>query len=134
MAFFGVALLLAAGCDSTGPGDGRGPGFITATLVSPAGSEGSAVFELTGGTGLGFVSSDGGETFYQHSAGSSRVVVVLDDPGVIRFQVGTGDFGDLPSVQVLQVADGQNQLRPSLTGYQVQVEGKKNSPSGQGGS
>lgn len=128
----GVLALGAGACDATGPGGPKGPGRITATLVSPHGSEASAVFELTGGTDLSFVSSDGGETFYQHSAGLSRVVVVLDDPGVIRFHVETEDVGDLPSVQVIQVADGRNELRSSFSAYGVLVEGAKYS-SGSGG-
>lgn len=130
LALLGALLLGVAGCDSTGPGEEKGPGQITATLVSPHGSEASAVFELTGGTGLSFVSSDDGETFYQHSGGSSRVVVVLYDPGVIRFQVETEDVGNLPSVQVIQVASGDNQLRPSLSGYDVHLEGTKYSARG----
>jgi hypothetical protein len=132
VAFIGIGLLVAIGCDSTGPGGSKGPGWVTATLSSPNGSEASAVFELTGGTDLGFVSADGGETFHQHSVGSSRVVVVLDEPGVIRFRVGTEDVGDLPTVSVLQVGDGQNRLRSSLTGYQVHLEGEKYSSGGGG--
>ena len=125
-------LLTGIGCDSTGPGGPKGPGQITVTLSSPNGSEASAVFEITGGTDLGFVSAEGGETFHQHSLGSSRVVVILDEPGVIEFRVGTEDVGDLPAVQVIQVADGQNQLRSSVLGYEIHLEGQKYTYGGGG--
>ena len=125
-------LLGVSGCDSTGPEGPKGPGRITATLSSPNGSEASAVFEITGGTDLGFVSAEGGETFHEHSLGSSRVVVILDEPGVIQFQIGTEDVGDLPAVQVIQVADGQNELRTSVLGYEVHLEGEKYTAGGGG--
>ncbi len=134
LALLFAGLLVTTACDSTGPEGPKGPGWITATLVSPNGIEASAVFEISGGTDLSHASSDGGETFYQHSGGSSRVVVVLDDPGVIQFQVGTEDVGELPSVRVIQVADGENELRSSLSGYQVQVEGTEYSSSAGGRS
>ena len=121
-----VFLFFVAGaCDSTGPDGPKGPGALTATLVSPNGAEASAVFEFTGGVDLSFVSVVGGEAFYQHSGGSSRVVVVLDDPGEIQFRVGTADVGEIPQVTVIQVADGNNDLRPSVSGYEIRVEGEK---------
>jgi hypothetical protein len=53
---------------------------------------------------------------------------------VIQFHVETEDVGDLPSVRVIQVADGQNELRSSLSAYEVRVEGRKfSSMSGGGG-
>ena len=117
----GLLALTFAGCDSTGP-DGPGPGPLEATLISPSGGgEASAVFELTGGVGLGSVSMVGGEVFYQHFGGSTRIVAVRDDPGVIRFQIWTDDLGQLPEVRVIQVADGENQLRTALSSYSVQV-------------
>jgi hypothetical protein len=132
VAFIGTVLLVAGACDSTGLGVPKGRGQIIATLSSPNGNEASAVFEITGGTDLSVVSAVGGETFHQHSVGSSRVVVILDEPGVIRFQVETEDVSDLPSVSVIQVADGLNQLRSSLSGYEVHIEGTKFSSNGGG--
>lgn len=126
-----LGLVLGA-CDSTGPEGPKGPGALVATLVSPNGNEASAVFEITGGIDLSFVSTVGGEAFYQHSGGSSRVVVVLDDPGEIQFRVGAEDVGELPQISVIQVADGDNHLRSSVSGYEVRVEGEEY-PSGQGG-
>ena len=86
------------------------------------------MFELTGGVGLGTVSLDGGEVFYRNSGESSRIVVVMDEPGDIRFRVRTEDVGRLPDVTVIQVAGGANELRSSLVGYEVRFTREKNSP------
>ena len=104
-----------------------------AAAAAEIGPEGSAVFELTGGADLSVTSSTGGEVFYEHSAGSSRVVIVMDDPGQISFRVETGDVGVVPTVDVIQVADGQDQLRSSLSGYEVIVEGEKSTSAAEQG-
>ena len=117
---FALAVL---GCNDLGPSGPEGPGSIHVDLVSPNGAEGSAVFEITGGTGLGVVSSYSGEVYYNYNYGTgvTRVVVVMDVPGNVQFKVRTSNVGELPSVSVLQVADGDDQLRPSLGGYEVEV-------------
>lgn len=101
-----------------------GSGVIQVSVTSPFGPEGAAVFELTGGVGLGPVTTitEGGDTFFEHGDGASRVVVVLDEPGQLWFQVRTTDIGKLPTVRALQVADGENQLRPSVDGYRFDFE------------
>lgn len=130
----GLFVLSVGGCDFLGPDGPEGPGVLLVTLVSPVGNEASAVFELTGGIGLGTVSPIGGEVLYQHYGGSTRVVVVMDEPGEVRFQVRTEDLGQLPEADVVQVADGENQLRISLSGYTVQVaRSKEPSKEGWGG-
>lgn len=113
----------AGACDSGlfGP---SGSGVIQVSVTSPFGPEGAAVFELTGGVGLGPVTTvtNGGDTFFEHADGVSRVVVVLDEPGQLWFQVRTTDIGKLPTVRVVQVADGENRLRPSVDGYEFDFE------------
>ena len=120
-----LALLLATlpSCNDLGPSTPQGRGSISVELMSPNGAEGSALFELTGGTGLGVVSSAGGEVYYEHNYGSgvTRVVVVMDVPGHIQFQVRSSNVGDLPSVTLRQVASGDDQLRSSLGGYDLEV-------------
>lgn len=112
-----LATVAAAACDLGlfGP---SGSGVIQVSVTSPFGPEGAAVFELTGGVGLGPVTTNGGDTFFAHAEGTSRVVVVLNEPGQLWFQVRTADIGKLPSVRVLQVADGENRLRASVSGYE----------------
>lgn len=119
------AMLLATligSCDASGPSGPRGPGSFHFDLLSPNGSEGSAVFELTGVVGLGSVSSDRGDVFYDHAGETSRIVVIMNSPGQIRFVVGADNVRDVPEVRILQVADGEDALRESLEGYDVTVE------------
>jgi hypothetical protein len=94
---------------------------LAVDLLSPAGSEGSAVFEIRGGTGLGGVTTPNGEAYSLHGSETTRVVVILDTPGPIRFRVESREVRDLPEVSVIQVADGEDRLRTSLTGYEVEV-------------
>ena len=73
----------------------------------------------------------GGQVFYEHTLNSSRIVVVMDDPGEVRFQVRTENVGHLPDVTVIQVGSGENELRSSLSGYRVLLTREKD-PSKQG--
>jgi hypothetical protein len=118
---FATATLLA--CQDLGPDGPEGHGSIHVDLVSPNGAEGSAVFEFAGGSGLGVVTAFGGEVYYSHNygTGTSKVVVIMDTPGQIQFRIRTSDVGDQPSFTVLQVADGNDVLRPSLSGYDVEI-------------
>lgn len=96
--------------------------MIHVTLISPHGPEGAAVLEMTGGVDFGVVASELGQTFYEHDGETTRAVIVLQEPGTIRFTVHTEDIGKLPDVTVIQVADGNNQLRTDLSGYDVEFE------------
>ena len=117
-----LVALPAWGCrDSTGPSGPRGPGVLEVSLVSPNGAEGSAVLSMDGGTELGEITTTDGEVYFQHAGGSSKVIVLLDIPGSIRFRVETQEVADLPSVAVEQVADGEDELRTSVSGYQIQI-------------
>jgi len=134
VATIGLIGLCVGGCDLLGPDGPKGPGDLLVTLVSPDGNEASAVFEVAGGISLGTVSPVGGEVLYQHFGGLTRIVVVMDEPGEVQFQVRTEDVGHLPEVSVIQVADGENQLRTSLSGYTVQVTRvEDSSKKGRGG-
>lgn len=126
-----AATLVAVGasaCDLWGP---SGTGVLQARVISPYGPEGAVVLELEGGIGLGPVTSDVGDTFFQHDGSTSRIVVVLDWPGEIRFTVRAEDIGKIPSVTFVQVADGANQLRPSVDGYRVEFVRVEDMSSGQ---
>jgi hypothetical protein len=92
------------------------------TLLSPHGPEGAAVLELTGGVGLGVVTTALGDVFYEHDDTTTRVVIILDEPGQIEFTVRSEDVGARPSVTVVQVADGANQLRTALSSYLVEFD------------
>ncbi len=121
----GLALLvcLLPGCSDQGPSGPSGPGSIYVDLISPNGAEGSAVFELRTGVEPGAVISNEGDVFFRYDGGTGvwRVVVVNDLPGVVRFRIRTMNVRALPEVSVLQVADGGNELRPSVAGYGVEM-------------
>ncbi|MBI4537956.1 MAG: hypothetical protein HY704_00430 [Gemmatimonadetes bacterium] len=112
-----AGLLGAVACDQ-GP---SGPGAITGRVVSPNGAEGAAVMLLTGQQ-LGAVSSAGSTRAFSHQNGAQlRVVLVNVTPGELRFKVEVPDVGaPPPAATVLQVVDGENALRPVLTGYKVE--------------
>jgi hypothetical protein len=92
-------------------------------LVSPNGAEGSAVFELQTESTLGAVTSSVGDVYFEHNQGleASRVIVIMDVPGQVGFRVSAADVRHLPSVTLLQVADGNDELRGSLSGYDLRV-------------
>ena len=107
-------------CDST-PAEVTGPGEMQALLVSPNGAEGAAVIELAG-EGIGAVTAlrGSGRVFAERVGATVRVVVVLDQPGEIRFHVAVDDVSDPPTGAVLEIADGSNEIRQSLAGYSVE--------------
>jgi hypothetical protein len=108
-------------CEDSGPAGPSGPGVIDVDLVSPSGPEGSAVFEVSGSARFTSVAAVGAEVYYELGLDLARVVVIMDGPGQVRFRLGTDDVGKLPAVTVLQVADGDDQLRSSLAGYEVEL-------------
>lgn len=107
-------------CDST-PAEVTGPGELQALLISPNGAEGAAVIELAG-EGIGAVTAfpGSGRVFAERVGSTVRVVVVLDQPGEIRFRVAVDDVSDPPTGAVLEIADGSNEMRQSLAGYSVE--------------
>lgn len=117
-----VGVVAFTSCDFGIFGGPSGPGLFDVTLTSPYGPDGAAVMDLTGGVGLGVVAVGLGESFYEHSGNTTRAVVVLATPGPIHFTVRTEDVGKLPTVTLVQVADGQNQLREDLSAYDVTIE------------
>lgn len=118
-----ACLLVAAGvaCGDSGPTGPHGPGAFHAELVSPNGSEGAAVFELAGTFAVLSVTSENGEIFYHQAGATLRVIVLNNNAGTIRFQVQVDEIRDLPTATVVQVADGDDELRESLAGYDVQL-------------
>jgi len=112
------ALLLAAvGCGGDVGPEIR-PGFLTASLVSPNGSEGAALISIVG-VGLGDVESAAGRVFTFSLGDTTRILLVLDTPGDLRFRISVPDVDKPPVGTVLQVADGENAIRPDLSEYRV---------------
>ena len=115
-----TAIVVAScGLDLGGP---SGSGVIRVTLDTPYGPDGAAVLEITGAVGPRVVASELGRTFYEHSGETTRAIVILDEPGHIEFTLRVEDVGHRPTVTLVQVADGANQLRTSLSEYEVELE------------
>jgi hypothetical protein len=110
-----VMSLAATACDSTQPG---GSGTLKAVLVSPNGAEGAAVLDVTGT--VESVTAPGDVTvFTTPSANGTRVIVMRLTPGELSMNIAVPNVSTRPVVTVVEVADGDDKIRPSLTGYQV---------------
>jgi hypothetical protein len=91
------------------------------SLVSPHGAEGAAVIELTGGD-IARVRVDEGQVFVKLSGTTTRMVIILNDPGPITFRLTLASKDGPPITgRVIDVADGNDNPRPSLSDYRVEV-------------
>jgi len=115
-------LPILASCDVLAPSAETGPGAFEVRLVSPAGEEGAAVFSISGVERLGQPFTAEGQVFSHLASEVTRVIAILDEPGQVRFRIPTEDVARFPTVNVLEVADGQNRLRESLSGYRVLIK------------
>lgn len=70
-----------------------GPGRLEVSLTSPNRSEGAAVIVLKG-PGLFELGGAAGQIFTGRGTDSLVAVVVLDEPGVIKFTVRVEDVAD----------------------------------------
>ena len=113
-----AALVFTAACGDDGPAPEAGS--VDFVLRSPAGAEGGAVFlvgdevVIQGRTGEGFL-------FVRQTEDGTRVVVVRETPGEIRFGLTVEDVHRPPALEVEQVSGPDDALRPSLEGYRVEA-------------
>jgi hypothetical protein len=112
---FLTACLLVTGCDRADPGL---PGELVLAVASPNGHEGAAVLRLTGGD-VETVDAANGRAFVDRAGHEIVVVVVLTAPGEIAVRLLLGSVGDLPDVEIVEVAAPDNTLRTDLSGYEV---------------
>jgi hypothetical protein len=118
----GVAVLGVAGCGDEATPPEPVPGDLAVSLVSPNGTEGAAVLE-TNDVGVVEVTPEVGQQAFRLTAGGvTRIVVLLDEPGDIGFTLSVEDLNRPPQLQVVEVADAENRLRPDLSGYAVASE------------
>ena len=114
-----LVCLAAAGCDrSTDP---SGPGTLTASVVSPNGAEGAAILDVTGAVDTVTASADI-RAFSSATATGRRVIVVRSNPGELSVRLRVPDVSRPPQVTLVEVAGGDDRLRPSLDGYQVDID------------
>jgi hypothetical protein len=115
------ALLALGACDKGGGGPtppAAPGGDYAGVLVSPNPEEASAVLELTG-TGIQEVRAGTGFLASSPITGGQRVVIVREVPGSLEFVVKVAAGSEPPAVRVVEVAGGDDVLRPSLAGYSV---------------
>lgn len=123
---FGVARLLVAAmalaclaCGDDGPsGPPPGAGDLVAHLVSPYGNEGAAVFETTD-AGISSVDCDSCQIYHNRVDGTSRIVVLMDGSGELRFTLSVADRQSPPELRVIEVAGPSNQARDDVSVYAV---------------
>jgi hypothetical protein len=97
------------------------PGDLLVTIVSPNGVEGSAVLE-TVDERIAAVTAEGAQIFHRRAGGLSRVVILLDVAGDLRFRLSVADQNNPPRLQIVEVAGADNGLRANLAGYVVTAE------------
>ncbi len=93
---------------------------LQAFVISPNGAEGAAVIEVEGPRVLGVTATDA-QVFVSRSGDVLRAVIVRDEPGPIEFAVQVLDPRFPVATRILQVADGDNRVRPTVDGYQVEL-------------
>ena len=123
-----VALVGAVAC-----GDGEQPAavevptvtvFIVA-LTSPNPSDGAALISITGGVIDKPAAVSQSDRVYFRSTGTSTMMVAvvgtIASGGLVRFEAPIGAQASAYSASLLQVADRNNDLRSSLSGYSLTV-------------
>lgn len=121
-----ILALLAPACrDTTAPPE---PGTLVVRLTTPNTGDAAAVLTLTrpGGVTLDDVLAGSDEiVLFQHTDGATTRIAVfggLADGAIARFEVPNVRDASQYSVQLVEVADEGNALRPALTGYSVSVQ------------
>lgn len=112
-----VAVFVGA-CGDQGPVPAAGT--FAVTVVSPNGAEGAAVVVLVG-EGLREASAVEGRVFSDRRGDTLRVVVAQEPAGTLQFLIAVDDTTQRPTGSVLEVAGPDDQLRPALAGYVLEV-------------
>ena len=114
---FALITPLVLGCNDDAVLVG-GPGVLTATLASPNGAEGAALLHMVGGQ-ISSVEALTGDLHTSMLGDTTKVLVLLDTPGEIAFLLNVADTTLPPVTTIVQVADGQNEVRSNLAEYRV---------------
>jgi hypothetical protein len=117
-----LAVLLAAalplvGCDDDLPGPE--PGTLIVVITSPHGAEGAALLRVdqpVEWTAGGLVS-----VYERESAGGVILALVRQVAGPLQIELEVVDLRDPPTVELLQVAGPDDELRTDLDLYTVEL-------------
>jgi hypothetical protein len=119
-----LALALLSACGSDGGGEPLQSLTWSAQLVSPNGAEGAAVLEIDGDVAA--VRGPAGSRILTHDAnGRTRVIVVLDQPGTIAFELDLAERAPKPGANVVEVSGPDDALRATTAGYSVSVRARE---------
>ncbi len=91
---------------------------LTVLVVSPNGSEGSAIVSLVG-AGLGQVTATDGLLFEERTGDGVRVMLINDEPGPLQFRVEVADTTLPLRGTVEEIAGPDDRVRTANVGYSV---------------
>ncbi len=113
-----AAALVSLSCGDDPSEPPTGAGDLIVRLISPNGDEGAAVLETTD-EGITGVDCSNCDVYHNRVGGTSRIVVLMDTLGEIRFTMSVTDRQSPPELQVIEVADPSNDLRDDVSQYVV---------------
>ena len=113
-----IAATGLAGCEGSTRPDG--PGTLTAALVSPNGAEGAAILDVVGSVDT-FSGSSDVSVHTTPIANGTRVIVVRLNPGTLQMSMRVPNLSNPPAITVVEVAAGDDTLRPSVADYSVDI-------------
>ena len=110
-----AAILVATACDSTQP---KHSGTLTAVVDSPNGAEGAAVINVRDPVDS-FTAVEGTSLYQTPTPTGTHIILVRLTPGELSMKVNVPDVSSLPHFFVIEVADGENKIRPTPSDYHV---------------
>lgn len=123
-----AALSAGAACTddlNTPTGGGARPGVVILHLATPNADDGAVLFEVSGAAIDSAVAINASLRLFTRRVGDSTVVGALAGAvatgAVVRLYVADVVAAAASTVRVLEVADRQDALRSSLTGYALAV-------------
>jgi hypothetical protein len=122
-----VAVVIGAACagDSTGSGGPAGRGTMIVRLTTPHSDDGAILFELSGPLIDSVVAVNASLQSFTRRANDSTIVGavigVVVNGTVVTLQVPDVNASALYAARIVEVADRDNVLRASLTGYALTV-------------
>ena len=124
-----AAVVIAAACtgDSTGTGGGgpAGRGTLIVRLTTPHADDGAILFELSGPPIDSVVAVNASLQLFTRRANDSTIVGavigVVVNGAVVTLQVPDINASARYAARIVEVADRENVLRASLTGYALTV-------------
>lgn len=121
----GAVLWVSAACSASPTDDGARAGSVMLYLTTPRSDDGAVVFEVSGPLIEDATAADASTRLFTRRSDASTitgvVVGVLATGAVVRLQVPDVGVRAEYVARVLEVADRQNALRPSLVGYTLTV-------------